>query len=153
MPRLVRVCMEKKMTLNGMEWKVNRNDMGAQHLHHQAAYVGIGLGVGVAVGVGVGVGVRCSSIKSSRSLSGLTAAHQKHVVPQHKTQNAKYGHSRRAKGTHTAKRTHTDTHAYAHTQTHTHTNTNTKKWSSSLAFALHFALHNRQWISTVEIFN
>lgn len=76
--------------------ETKRNDMEARRLHHlhQAAYVGIGVGVG---GVSDGnVCVRCSSIKSSRSLSGLTAGHQQHVVPQHKTQNAKYAHSQRA---------------------------------------------------------
>lgn len=91
--------------------ETKRNDMDARRFHHlhQAAYVGIGVGVGVGVG-GASDGnvcVRCSSIKSSRSLSGLTAGHQQHVVPQHKTQNAKYAHSQRAN---------------THTYTHIHTN-------------------------------
>lgn len=87
--------------------ETKRNDMDARRLHHlhQAAYVGIGIGVGVGGASDGNVCVRCSSIKSSRSLSGLTAGHQQHVVPQHKTQNAKYAHSQRA-NTHT----HIDVH-------------------------------------------
>lgn len=92
---------------------MERNDMDARRLHHlhQAAYVGVG-GVGVGDGDG-NVCVRRSSIKSSRSLSGLTAAHQQHVVPQQKTQNAKYAHSQRAN-------THTHTHRDRRADRHTH---------------------------------